>query len=39
MTTAAGRNTVSYLVRCALASSDSVTKQDQTGASYTFKGP
>jgi hypothetical protein len=38
MTTAAGRNTVSYLVRCALPAGRSITKKDQNGASYTFSG-
>ena len=38
MTTAAGRNTVSYLVRCALPSGHSLRKQDQNGTSYTFAG-
>ena len=38
MTTDGGRQTVKYLVRCALAAGDSLTKQDQYGASYTFPG-
>src|SRR6266404_2007207 len=38
MTTDAGRKTVSYLVRCALATGDSLVKQDQNGAYYTFTG-
>jgi hypothetical protein len=38
MTTAQGRKTAEYLVRCALPSGDSVTKQDQNGVSYTFDG-
>jgi hypothetical protein len=38
MTTAAGRNTVAYLVRCALPAWDSLVKQDQNGTSYTFQG-
>jgi len=38
MTTAAGRTTVEYLVRCALPANTSITKQDQNGVSYTFKG-
>src|SRR5581483_10370546 len=38
MTTAAGRDTVSYLVRCALNAGTSLTKQDQNGVSYTFQG-
>ena len=38
MTTDGGRMTVQYLVRCALAAGDSLTKQDQNGVSYTFPG-
>ncbi|HMF41823.1 MAG TPA: ricin-type beta-trefoil lectin domain protein [Polyangia bacterium] len=38
MTTDGGRKVVSYMVRCALASNDSLTKQDQYGNSYTFTG-
>jgi len=38
MTTADGRNTVAYLVRCALAAGDSVVKKDQNGVYYTFPG-
>jgi hypothetical protein len=38
MTTDGGRKTVAYLVKCALAGNDSLTKQDQNGASYTFPG-
>jgi len=38
MTTSDGRNTVSYLVRCALSASDTLVKQDQNGVSYTFHG-
>lgn len=38
MTTDGGRKVVSYLVRCALASNDSLTKQDQYGNSYTYQG-
>src|SRR5207344_2876251 len=38
MTTAAGRTTVEYMVRCALPANTSITKQDQNGVSYTFKG-
>jgi hypothetical protein len=38
MTTTPGRTTVQYLVRCALAAGDSITAQDQNGASYTFPG-
>ena len=33
-----GRSTVAYLVRCALPSNRSITKQDQNGTSYTFPG-
>ena len=38
MTTAAGRDTVGYIVRCALHPGTSITKQDQNGVSYTFQG-
>jgi hypothetical protein len=38
MTTPEGRDTVAYLVRCALPSGQSITKQDQNGVSYTFQG-
>jgi hypothetical protein len=38
MTTTAGRNTVSYLIRCALPAGRSITKKDQTGKSYTYAG-
>jgi len=38
MTTPEGRATVTYLVRCALAADQTITKQDQNGVSYTFKG-
>jgi hypothetical protein len=38
MTSAPGRTTVEYLVRCALAQGDYITKQDQLGVSYTFAG-
>jgi len=38
MTTSDGRATVTYLARCALASNDSLVKQDQYGAWYTFPG-
>jgi cellulase/cellobiase CelA1 len=38
MTTAAGRNTVGYLVRCALPAGASLIKKDQYGVSYTFPG-
>lgn len=38
MNSAAGRSTVSYLVRCALPGNQSLTKTDQNGTSYTFPG-
>jgi len=38
MTTADGRNTVAYLVRCALPAGKNIVKQDQYGVSYTFTG-
>jgi len=38
MTTSDGRNTVSYLVRCALTASQTLVKQDQNGVNYTFTG-
>jgi hypothetical protein len=38
MTTAAGRIKVSYLVRCALPATASITKLDDYGKSYTFPG-
>ena len=38
MNSAAGRSTLSYLVRCALPANHSITKTDSTGASYTFAG-
>jgi hypothetical protein len=38
MTTAPGRIVVEYLVRCALARGDSITKEDASGVSYTFAG-
>jgi hypothetical protein len=38
MTSSGGRKTVSYLVKCALASNDSLVKQDQNGTNYTFAG-
>ena len=38
MTTSAGRKTVSYLVKCALGSNDSLVKADQNGTNYTFAG-
>jgi hypothetical protein len=38
MTTADGRLTAAYLVRCALPAGRSIVKHDQYGASYTFAG-
>jgi hypothetical protein len=38
MNSAAGRNTLAYLVRCALPANHNITKTDSTGASYTFAG-
>lgn len=38
MTTAAGRSTVEYLVKCALPSGTSLVKKDQNGVTYTFAG-
>ncbi len=38
MTTPGGRDIVKYMVKCALANGDSLTKQDQNGVSYTFPG-
>jgi hypothetical protein len=38
MTSAAGRKTVEYLVRCALPANRSITRQDQYGQSHTFTG-
>jgi hypothetical protein len=38
MTTDSGRTTVAYIVKCALASGDSLVKEDQYGVSYTFTG-
>ena len=38
MTTPGGRDIVKYMVKCALPASDSLTKQDQNGVSYTFPG-
>ena len=38
MNSAAGRTTLTYLVRCALPANHSITKKDSTGASYTFAG-
>src|SRR5205085_10667115 len=36
MTTASGRTTVAYLVKCALPAGHSITKKDQNGVYYTF---
>ena len=38
MTTGMGRRTVSYLVKCALGSGQSLVKADQTGTNYTYPG-
>ena len=38
MSTASGRTTVAYLVRCALPTGHSITKKDASGASYKFAG-
>jgi hypothetical protein len=38
MNSTAGRSTLSYLVRCALASGKTLTKKDSTGTSYSFAG-
>src|SRR3954464_6335115 len=38
MTTDAGRQTVSYLVRCALAAGDYLDKKDPTGTTFRFTG-
>ena len=38
MTTSGGRKTISYLIKCALASGDTLVKQDQNGNNYTFAG-
>lgn len=38
MTSTSGRTTLSYLVKCALPTGRSITKKDQNGASYTFRG-
>ena len=38
MTTSDGRQTVSYLVKCALAAGDTLVKQDDSGNNYTFQG-
>ncbi len=38
MTTADGRTTVTYLVKCALPAGRSITKNDQNGRPYTFAG-
>ena len=38
MTSADGRTTVTYLVKCALPAGHSITKADQYGKQYTFQG-
>jgi hypothetical protein len=38
MTTDAGRATVGYLVRCALAAGVTITKRDQNGTTYSYSG-
>jgi len=38
MSSADGRATLSYLVRCALPAGSSITKNDQFGTSHTFQG-
>src|SRR5438046_1492080 len=38
MTTTMGRRTVSYLAKCALSSSQSLVKADQSGHNFTFAG-
>ena len=38
MTTPAGRNTFSYIVRCALPSNRTITKKDKYGRPYSFTG-
>jgi hypothetical protein len=38
MTTAGGRQILTYLVKCAYPTGHSLTKQDQNGVSYTFPG-
>ena len=38
MTTTGGREHVKYLVKCALAASDSIVKQTRTAINYTFAG-
>jgi hypothetical protein len=38
MTTSTGRKVVQYLVKCALASGDTLVKQDQSNNNYTFAG-
>lgn len=38
MSTAAGRSTASYLVRCALPAGRSITKRDSQGVPHTFEG-
>jgi hypothetical protein len=38
MTSAAGRKTVQYIVKCALPAGESITKTDELGNSHTFHG-
>src|SRR4029077_1392529 len=38
MSSAQGRETLAYLIRCALPAGHSITRTDLTGASYTFAG-
>jgi hypothetical protein len=38
MTSSAGQAVVKYMAKCALASGDSLVKQDQNGNNYTFPG-
>jgi len=38
MNSDAGRTTVAYIARCALAAGHSITKKDSNGTSYTFAG-
>jgi hypothetical protein len=38
MTTSAGRDTIKYIVRCALPAGTTLTKKDQNGVSYSFPG-
>jgi hypothetical protein len=38
MSSSAGRDTLAYLVKCALPGNRSITKKDQSGKTYTFTG-